>query len=409
MDPKKRYALKVTQSSLIEARGSLQWRDRGVEHCDTCHLPKLNLWRDLLPPGLGQRLLGAEVGEIIEMDFAPGTLIANHDPGKVFHVHSSQFDFAEMDPLKEPRVGLFYRLGCLQGMSGIFRSDLRPFRIIGREAEGFRIDCNHPLAGRKLRLELRLESIRVSRQERGGQCIDLASKLGEGGPGMQAGLQAVKTEFDLEEPFSRKDEELDLNFYEKPRLIPHLDRRAQTELEELYFKLLKNRNRVLDLMSSWQSHLSPEYEPTRVVGLGMNREELHLNPRLDQYLVHDLNREPELPFDDRSFDAVLCSLSIEYLVHPVEVLREAGRVLVKGGILMVSFSNRWFPSKVIKIWKELQPFERIGLVLNWLEETGGFESMQSFSLRELNRPEDDRHSEVSPFSDPIFAICVHKT
>ena len=403
-----RFKVKVTKTTLIQARGTLVWEENGVLHRDACHLPKLNLWRDLFPPELEQKLLGAEAGEKIEMTFPAGNLIPDHDPAKIFKVYSGQFDFNEEDPFIEPKLGLFYRLGCLTGMSGVFRSDLRPFRIIDQDANQIWIDCNPPLAGRDLMLELDLETISASQQERGGQCIDLASKLSEGGPGMQAGLNGLKTEFNSGKSYFREDEDNDLNFYQKPRLLPHLDIGARAELEGLYARLLTKSNRILDLMSSWQSHLPQNLETSTVVGLGMNREELRLNPKLDQNLVHDLNQDPELPFEDQTFDTVLCSLSIEYLLEPVKMLEEARRILVPGGLLLISFSNRWFPPKVIRIWTELQEFERTGLVLQWLKDASGFHTLETFSLRELPRPEDDRYRKLSPFSDPIYAVWAYK-
>ena len=167
-------------------------------------------------------------------------------------------------------------------------------------------------------------------------------------------------------------------------------------------------NRILDLMSSWQSHLPQNFENTTVMGLGMNREELRLNPRLDQSLVHDLNQDPELPFEEETFDTVICSLSIEYLLQPVKVLREVGRILVPGGLFLISFSNRWFPPKVIRTWTKLQEFERTGMVMQWLKEASGFRSLETTSLRELPRPWDDRYRKMSPFSDPIYAVWGYK-
>ena len=162
-------------------------------------------------------------------------------------------------------------------------------------------------------------------------------------------------------------------------------------------------------MSSWQSHLPQNLDTSTVVGLGMNSEELSLNPRLDQSLVHDLNQKPELPFEDENFDAVICSLSIEYLLQPVKVLQEARRILVPAGLLLITFSNRWFPPKVILIWTELQEFDRTGMVMQWLKEVSGFRSLETSSLRELPRPWDDRHQKLSPFSDPIYAVWGYKT
>ena len=376
-----RIKVKVTKTTLIQALCGLVWKENGVIHHDNCYFPRLNLWRDLLPLELEQKILVANEGEKIIIACPAGSIIPDHDPAKVFKVNSKYFEFKKDDQLKELRIGLFYKLGCLKSMSGVFSADIRPFRIIDQNPNQISIDCNPPLAGKDLCLELDIETISASKQERGGQCIDLASKLSEGGPGMQASLKDVKTEFDSGKAYVREDEDNDLNFYQNPRLVPHLDKRAQAELEGLYGRLLTKGKRILDLMCSWQSHLPKSLEASKVVGLGMNSDELYLNPKLDQSIVHDLNKDPRLPFDDQSFDAVICSLSIEYLIHPIKVLQEVKRVLVPGGQLLISFSNRWFPSKVIKIWTEIQDFERIGLVLQWLRETRGFHSLKTFSLR----------------------------
>ena len=117
----------------------------------------------------------------------------------------------------------------------------------------------------------------------------------------------------------------------------------------MYGEILPAHGRVLDLMSSWRSHL-PHAGLGQVTGLGMNAAEMADNPQLDTWLVHNLNREPRLPFDDASFDAVVCAVSVQYLVAPVEVFTEVRRVLVPGGPLVVSFSNRCFPTKAVAIW-----------------------------------------------------------
>ena len=106
---------------------------------------------------------------------------------------------------------------------------------------------------------------------------------------------------------------------------------------------------------------------------------------------------------------MICSLSIEYLLQPVKVLQEVGRILVPGGLFLISFSKRSFPHKVIRIWTELQEFERTGLVLQWLKDASGLHTLETFSLRELPRPEDDRCQKLSPFSDPIYAVWSYKT
>ena len=122
-------------------------------------------------------------------------------------------------------------------------------------------------------------------------------------------------------------------------------------------------------MASHDSHL-PGRLGLDLCGLGLNDAELAANPQLSERVAQDLNACPLLPWPDASFDAVICTASIEYLTHPAEVLAEARRVLKPGGLLALSFSDRWFPTKAIAVWSRLHEFERLGLVLHLLREAG---------------------------------------
>lgn len=135
----------------------------------------------------------------------------------------------------------------------------------------------------------------------------------------------------------------------------------------------------------------------------MNAAELEHNPRLTERIIHDLNAEPRLPFEAGEFDVVLCALSIEYLVCPEAVLREAARVLKPGGTCMVSFSERWFPPKAVNPWPTLHPFARVGWVLRHLQRAG-FQNLHTESLRGLPRPADDKYIRQTRFSDPLYAV-----
>jgi len=174
------------------------------------------------------------------------------------------------------------------------------------------------------------------------------------------------------ELFAREDESADALFYREPRFALHIDDATVAALTQLYREELPAGCRLLDLMSSWVSHLPGEVRYARVSGLGMNEAELAANPRLDERRVQDLNRDPALPWPDASFDAVLCAVSVQYLVRPVEVFAEVARILRDGGKLLIATSHRLFPTKAIAAWRALPAPERLRLVGRYLERAGDF-------------------------------------
>ena len=178
--------------------------------------------------------------------------------------------------------------------------------------------------------------------------------------------------------FRRDDESPDSDFYTAPRLVTHIDAAALSAVTALYRETLVPGADVLDLMTSHVSHLPDDLPLGRVAGLGMNAAELDANPRLTERLVHDLNADPHLPYADASFDAVLICVSVQYLTDPVAVFREIARVLRPatadrlGGTLVVTFSNRCFPTKAVRIWSMLDDAGHVALVGTVTREAGGF-------------------------------------
>lgn len=200
---------------------------------------------------------------------------------------------------------------------------------------------------------------------------------------------------------ARRDEASDIAFYARPRLVQHLDARCRAAIAELYDRLLCPGSRVLDLMASHDSHLPPALD-LELCGLGLNDEELAANPRLAERVVQDLNACPSLPWADARFDAVICTAAIEYLLRPAAVLAEARRVLKPGGLMLLSFSDRWFPTKAIAVWGRLHEFERLGLALHLLR-SAGFAGLETETRRGLPRPADDKYLAQRAFADPLFA------
>jgi SAM-dependent methyltransferase len=201
-----------------------------------------------------------------------------------------------------------------------------------------------------------------------------------------------------EEAFRRYDEAPDEEFYLLPRFVTHIDDRAIAAVTQLYRDFFPPGGEILDLMSSWVSHLPPEVSYSRVMGLGMNEAELRRNERLDAYVIHNLNHTPELPFGDAEFDGVGVCVSIDYLTRPVEVLQEVGRVLKVGAPVVITFSNRCFPTKAVAVWHQLEDRGHMKLVERYLQEAGNFRN-----IRSLDR------SPRRLFSDPLYAVIGEST
>jgi hypothetical protein len=181
--------------------------------------------------------------------------------------------------------------------------------------------------------------------------------------------------------FDRIDDGDDLEFYGPARLVTHIDEAAVAALGDCYRKQIPAGGRVLDLMSSWVSHLPADVDYAEVVGHGMNAEELAANPRLTRWFVQDLNRASKLPLEDAAFDAALCCVGVQYLRAPVAVFREVRRVLAPGAPFVVSFSNRCFPTKAVAVWRAFDTRRHAALVNLYLERAG-FEDVSLEVLRD---------------------------
>ena len=214
------------------------------------------------------------------------------------------------------------------------------------------------------------------------------------------------------EAFTRHDETPDAQFYRVARLVTHLDHRAIGAVTQLYREYLPPDGVILDLMSSWVSHQPLEVRYHRVVGLGMNAAELAANPRLDEYVVQDLNQQPRLAFDDGVFDGAGLCVSIQYLTRPVEVLREVGRVLRPAAPLVITFSNRCFPTKAIAIWLALDDAGHGRLIERYLEAAGNWMAIErldrSPGRRATQRANGRRPGDDEAADDPLFAVVARR-
>lgn len=195
--------------------------------------------------------------------------------------------------------------------------------------------------------------------------------------------------------FDKQDGGDDLAFYAPPRLVTHIDEGAVAALTDWYAQVIPRDAVVLDLMSSWVSHLPDDLTPREAIGHGMNAVELAANPRLDRWFVQNLNRDHVLPLTDGTVDVALCCVGVQYLQRPVEVFAEIHRVLAPGAAFVVSFSNRCFPMKAVRIWLSLSIKDQARLVALYMDRAG-------FASTETRMLADGRDG------DPLVAVTGRK-
>jgi SAM-dependent methyltransferase len=194
--------------------------------------------------------------------------------------------------------------------------------------------------------------------------------------------------------FDRADPSDDRSFYGSPRYVTHIDEGAIAAVGALYDELGIDGD-VLDLMSSWVSHFVRP--PSSLTALGLNPAELVANRMATSTLVHDLNVNPRLPLPDDFFDAVVCCVSVDYLIHPVEVFTDVARVLRDGGVFVCTFSNRCFPTKAILGWLHSTDEQHGQIVRSYFEATARWE-----------QPVVQRRTTVGHRGDPLYAVWAHR-
>lgn len=206
---------------------------------------------------------------------------------------------------------------------------------------------------------------------------------------------------------TKLDDTDDTLFYDAPRFVTHVDQGFIQQLTELYRSRLKPNTRIFDMMSSWVSHLPEEIEFAQVEGHGLNAEELARNPRFDHYFVQNFNQNPKLPLEDQSVDAVLNTVSVQYVQYPEAIFTEIHRILKPGGIAIVSFSNRMFYQKAIAAWRDGSEASRVELVKRY------FKAVPGFTEPEVVAQQSPMPSLFQMFGmpggDPFYAVIASRT
>lgn len=403
---------KIDKKSIVEATLTFRWNSHTGKHEEN-HFCRINVLTDstLFPDKLADSLIGKQAGDRVKVLFEKGKLY-DFSEKNIIEVKRNQFSPPKPYMMIEPRIGRFYPLGFFTGLAGISPTNCKPTRVMGIDNSKslLTIDSNMPIAKYDLELNISIEKVVNKPLNMGGECKDWCSIALDNGPGMQVRLDGIETDFELDNPnsFKREDETDDTLFYKEPRITTHIDTKCHENLVELYSRIMPHKGKILDLMSSYQSHF-PQNREYQIIGVGINEDEMKRNNQLNEYITCDLNSKPKLPFENEAFDAVVCDLSIDYVIRPLELISEIRRILKSNGILTFSFSNRYFPPKVIRLWVELHEFERMGYVLELLLRTGGFKDFTTYSYRGFKRPYDDKYSGSTLFSDPLYVVYAKKS
>jgi len=386
---------------------SLTWQNGNAQHTEHYFAPNVNMWRDIFPDTVSREILGQCKGHSCFFEFLPGDVLPPYDANKVYSLPLQNFSPPAGGAYAFPLFGRFYPQSFLTGVATIYPQSLLSMRVIEKSGSNTNFDFNHPMAGQAFAAEINISEIKSSSVERGGRCSDWLECALDNGPGMQTRWNNLPTNFNISDPLPRMVDGDDMQFYSKPRFVHHVDSLASSFISKEYKKVIEPDDKILDLMSSVHSHL-PVRSDISVFGLGLNSEEMASNTALSSNIVHDLNANPKLPFADGEFNVVLCSLSVEYLIHPQKIIKEATRVLSPGGKIIFSFSNRWFPPKVTTLWTQLHEFERMGLILEFLLNIESFSDFATISYRNWPRPAEDKYSSTIPVSDPVYILKARK-
>ena len=199
------------------------------------------------------------------------------------------------------------------------------------------------------------------------------------------------------------DESNDEEFYSDPKFVYHLDANFRQYLSNVYKNEIAEYSTVLDLMSSWDSYLPKEKKYKKVIGHGLNKQELEKNKIFDSYWIQNFNLNQEIPLDGGSIDYCLMVAAWQYLQYPENLTKEIVRILSNQGKIIIAFSNRAFWHKAPNIWTTSTEEERVNYVRRVLISNGFKEPkiIKKFNGQKFN---------LLPFlnNDPFYCLIASK-
>ena len=199
------------------------------------------------------------------------------------------------------------------------------------------------------------------------------------------------------------DESNDEEFYSSPKFVYHLDANFRQYLSSVYENEIVDYSTVLDLMSSWDSYLPKGKKYKKVIGHGLNKQELEKNKIFDSYWIQNFNLNQEIPLDDRTIDCCLMVAAWQYLQYPENLTREISRILRNNGKFIIAFSNRAFWHKAPNIWTTSTEEERVKYVRKVLISNGFNEPK---IIKKFNEPALNFFNFLN--KDPFYCLIATK-
>ena len=401
---------RVPENIYIDALLGIRWDGLDCGFEDWLFIPDINPGKDRLPPGMITQMADVSPGDKIEQLYQTGELVSGWRPDRCLQLRADQFQPAPHTTSSSRfRLGRYYPAEHVCKIAAVEARKNHRCRIIEASNDRYMLDCNHPLSRHPIRMIMQVEAVHQGSHGDADHNRDIAAMVCDQGPGLQDRLPQQETDFFSDQPFRRQDEGDDADYFRAPSLTPFWDRRALAQVSAHYDRLIPAQAHILDLMAGAHSPLEESsLDIARLCCAGLNAAELVHNPICHQRLVLNVNTIEALPFADQQFDVVLIHAAIEYVTQPFLLFREISRVVKPRGRIIISFTNRWLPDKAIRLWSDVDEFERPAIILSYLRSTGTFSNFQSYSKRGLSAADEDRRAGFI-HSDPVYLVWADKS
>ncbi|MBL7005217.1 MAG: class I SAM-dependent methyltransferase [Gammaproteobacteria bacterium] len=399
------------QTHIAKIKFTLTWSKQNISHCNETIAEQVNLWHDYLPYDNNECIQSLKQGETYTQQFQAGELVPEFDPLLIQSISQKQFiqNYQTKMPL-QPKLGRWYPIDMFEGVHGFSQGNTYPCQIIDQTNAKLLVNFNHPLAQYDLNITseiLKLSTIENHLSEP-SQINDWTDIITRKGPGLEA-LNNFDHNYTTSAASICIDEQDDAAFYADCESASYIDITSAKILTQFNNQFIEENTRVIDFMCGAQSFFKSKNKQLTVTGIGLCEDELKENPALNEFIILDVNKRQKLPFEDNSIDTVICSLAVQYIRDLRYTLKEIHRVLKVGGKVIFNYSEKEMLNKMLNIWKELHPFERMAYILQHLRDTQGFDNLHSHSIIGMHRNYDDPEFKLRVQADQVFNVWAQKT